>query len=239
MKGIILAGGKGTRLYPITKAISKQLLPVYNKPMIYYPINTLIEIGIKDILIITTPEDLIYFKNLLKNNDDFNLNFEFKVQKKPNGIAEAFIIGEDFIQNESVCLILGDNLFFNSKSITKNNLKKSSKIFVKKVENPNSYGVLEVFNNVPKLIHEKPQEFISNFAVTGLYIYTSSVIDKVKKLIPSKRGELEITDLNNLYLKSNDCDVVFLESSSVWFDSGTFDSLLEASIYIKGKVNSH
>ena len=127
MKGIILAGGKGTRLYPITKAISKQLLPVYNKPMIYYPINTLIEIGIKDILIITTPEDLIYFKNLLINNNDFNLNFEFKVQNKPNGIAEAFIIGEEFIQNEDVCLILGDNLFFNSKSITKKILKSHQK----------------------------------------------------------------------------------------------------------------
>ena len=161
MKGIILAGGKGTRLYPITKAISKQLLPVYNKPMIYYPINTLLEIGIKDVLIITTPEDLIYFKNLLKNNDDFNLNFEFKVQNKPNGIAEAFIIGEEFIENDSVCLILGDNLFFNSKSITKNDLKKSSKIFVKKVKNPNSYGVLEVYNNIPKLIHEKPSKYIS------------------------------------------------------------------------------
>ena len=233
MKGIILAGGKGTRLYPITKAISKQLLPVYNKPMIYYPINTLIEIGIKDILIITTPEDLIYFKNLLINNNDFNLNFEFKVQKKPNGIAEAFIIGEEFIQNEDVCLILGDNLFFNSKSITKKNLKKSSKIFVKKVENPNSYGVLEVLNDTPKLIHEKPQKFISNFAVVGLYMYTSSVIDKVKKLNPSKRGELEITDLNNIYLKSEECDVVYLEDDSSWFDSGTFDSLLKASNFVK------
>jgi len=233
MKGIILAGGKGTRLYPITKAISKQLLPVYNKPMIYYPINTLIEIGVKDILIITTPEDLIYFKNLLINNDDFNLNFEFKVQKLPNGIAEAFIIGEEFIQNEDVCLILGDNLFFNSKSITKKNLNKSSKIFVKKVENPNSYGVLEVFNDTPKLIHEKPQKFISNFAVVGLYMYTSSVVDKVKKLNPSKRGELEITDLNNIYLKSEECDVVYLEDDSSWFDSGTFDSLLKASNFVK------
>ena len=233
MKGIILAGGKGTRLYPITKAISKQLLPVYNKPMIYYPINTLIEIGVKDILIITTPEDLIYFKNLLINNDDFNLNFEFKVQKSPNGIAEAFIIGEEFIQNEDVCLILGDNLFFNSKSITKKNLNKSSKIFVKKVENPNSYGVLEVFKDTPKLIHEKPQKFISNFAVVGLYMYTSSVVDKVKKLNPSKRGELEITDLNNIYLKSEECDVVYLEDDSSWFDSGTFDSLLKASNFVK------
>ena len=233
MKGIILAGGKGTRLYPITKAISKQLLPVYNKPMIYYPINTLIEIGIKDILIITTPEDLIYFKNLLINNDDFNLNFEFKVQKKPNGIAEAFIIGEEFIKNEDVCLILGDNLFFNSKSITKKSLKKSSKIFVKKVENPNSYGVLEVLKDSPKLIHEKPQEFISNFAVVGIYMYTSSVIDKVKQLNPSKRGELEITDLNNIYLKGGECDVVYLEDDSSWFDSGTFDSLLKASNFVK------
>ena len=141
MKGIILAGGKGTRLYPITKAISKQLLPVYNKPMIYYPINTLIEIGINDILIITTPEDQVYFKNLLIDNKDFKVNFEFKIQNKPNGIAEAFIIGEDFIQNDNVCLILGDNLFFNSKVIQKK-LIKSSKIFVKEVKNPNRYGVL-------------------------------------------------------------------------------------------------
>jgi len=233
MKGIILAGGKGTRLYPVTKAISKQLLPVYNKPMIYYPINTLIEIGIKDILIISTPEDLIYFKNLLINNNDYNLNFEFKVQNKPNGIAEAFIIGEDFIQNEDVCLILGDNLFFNSKLIAKKNLKNSSKIFVKRVENPNSYGVLELFNNAPKLIHEKPKEFISNFAVVGLYMYNSSVIDKAKELNPSKRGELEITDLNNIYLEAGECDVVYLEDESYWFDSGTFESLFSASDFVR------
>ena len=238
MKGIILAGGKGTRLYPITKAISKQLLPVYNKPMIYYPVNTLLEIGIKDILIITTPEDLIYFKNLLKNNDDFDLNFEFKVQNKPNGIAEAFIIGEEFIQNESVCLILGDNLFFNSKLITKNDLKKSSKIFVKKVENPNSYGVLEVYNNAPKLIHEKPSKYISDNAVVGLYMYKNNVIENAKSLNPSKRGELEITDLNNIYIKKNDCDVIYLEEKSEWFDSGTFESLFDASEYVKRNYNS-
>ncbi len=238
MKGIILAGGKGTRLYPITKAISKQLLPVYNKPMIYYPINTLKEIGIKDILIITTPEDQIYFQNLLKNNNDFNLNFEFKVQNRPNGIAEAFLIGEEFIHNEDVCLILGDNLFFNSMSITKKQLKKSSRIFVKKVKNPNSYGVLEVINDSPTSIHEKPQEFISNFAVVGLYMYTSLVIEKVKNLNPSKRGELEITDLNNIYLKEGDCDVVYLEDKSVWFDSGTFESLFDASEYVKINYNS-
>ena len=238
MKGIILAGGKGSRLYPITKAISKQLLPVYNKPMIYYPIETLLEIGIKDILIITTPEDLIYFKNLLINNNDFKLNFEFKIQNRPNGIAEAFIIGEDFVQNEDVCLILGDNLFFNSKSITNNYLKKSSKIFVKKLENPNSYGVLEVYNNIPKLIHEKPSKYISDNAVVGLYMYKNNVIEIAKSLNPSKRGELEITDLNNIYIKKNDCDVIYLEEKSEWFDSGTFESLFYAAEYVKRNYNS-
>ena len=239
MKGIILAGGKGTRLYPITKAISKQLLPIYNRPMIYYPINTLLEIGIKDILIITTPEDQVYFKNLLIDNKDFKVNFEFKIQKKPNGIAEAFIIGKDFIQNDDVCLILGDNLFFNSKAIHQKKLIKSSKIFVKEVKNPNRYGVLEIQNNEPILIHEKPIKYISDYAVVGLYMFSENVITEVKKLKASKRGELEITDLNNLYLKSNDCEVVYLENDSVWFDSGTFDSLLEASIYIKRNINSH
>ena len=160
MKGIILAGGKGTRLYPITKAISKQLLPVYNKPMIYYPINTLREIGINDILIITTPEDQVYFKNLLIDNKDFKINFEFKVQNKPNGIAEAFIIGENFIENEDICLILGDNLFFNSELILNKNLKKPSRIFVKEVANPNSYGVLDLQNKKPILIREKPKKHI-------------------------------------------------------------------------------
>ncbi len=232
MKGIILAGGKGTRLYPITKAISKQLLPVYNKPMIYYPINTLKEIGIKDILIITTPEDQIYFKNLLINNNDFNLNFEFKIQNKPNGIAEAFIIGEDFIQNDDVCLILGDNLFFNTQSINKKKLLKSSKIFVKEVQNPNLYGVLELQNDEPILIHEKPKKNISNYIVVGLYMYNNSVINKAKMLKPSKRGEFEITELNNIYLKKEDCEVVFMEKNSVWFDSGDFDSLLKAANYV-------
>ena len=234
MKGIILAGGKGTRLYPITKAISKQLLPVYNKPMIYYPINTLKEIGIRDILIITTPEDLIYFKNLLKNNDDFDVKFEFEVQNKPNGIAQAFIIGEKFIKNNNVCLILGDNLFFDSKKIN-SDLKNSSKIFIKKVNNPSSYGVLEFKDNSPLLIHEKPKKFISNYAVLGIYMYKSSVVDIAKRLEPSYRNEYEITDLNNLYLKNNDCQVVKLEEESEWFDSGTFDSLLKASNFVKKK----
>jgi len=232
MKGIILAGGKGTRLYPITKAISKQLLPVYNKPMIYYPINTLLEIGIKDILIITTPEDQVYFKNLLNNNNDFKINFDFKIQNEPNGIAEAFIIGEDFIQNDDVCLILGDNLFFNSRAIHKKKLTKSSKIFVKEVKNPNKYGVLEIHNNEPIFIHEKPKEHISNYIVVGIYMYNNSVINKVKSLKPSNRGELEITDLNNLYLKKEDCEIIYLERNSVWFDSGDFDSLLNASNFI-------
>ena len=232
MKGIILAGGKGTRLYPITKAISKQLLPVYNKPMIYYPINTLLEIGIEDILIITTPEDQVYFKNLLNNNNDFKINFDFKIQNEPNGIAEAFIIGEDFIQNDDVCLILGDNLFFNSRAIHKKKLTKSSKIFVKEVRNPNKYGVLEIQNNEPIFIHEKPKEHISNYIVVGIYMYNNSVINKVKKLKPSNRGELEITDLNNLYIKKKDCEIIYMERNSVWFDSGDFDSLLNASNFI-------
>ena len=232
MKGIILAGGKGTRLYPITKAISKQLLPVYNKPMIYYPINTLLEIGIKDILIITTPEDQVYFKNLLIDNQDFKVNFEFKIQNNPNGIAEAFVIGEDFIQNDDVCLILGDNLFFNSKLIHQKKLIKSSKIFVKEVKNPNRYGVLEIQNNEPILIHEKPKENISNYIVVGIYMYNNSVINNVKKLKPSKRGELEITDLNNIYLKNKDCEVVFMKENSVWYDSGDFDSLLNAANFV-------
>ena len=232
MKGIILAGGKGTRFYPITKAISKQLLPVYNKPMIYYPINTLLEIGINDILIITTPEDQVYFKNLLIDNKDFKINFEFKVQSKPNGIAEAFIIGEDFIQNQDVCLILGDNLFFNTKSIHQKELLKSSRIFVKEVQNPNLYGVLELQNDEPILIHEKPKKNISNYIVVGLYMYNNSVINKAKMLKPSKRGEFEITELNNIYLKKEDCEVVFMEKNSVWFDSGDFDSLLKAANYV-------
>ena len=232
MKGIILAGGKGTRLYPITKAISKQLLPVYNKPMIYYPINTLISIGIKDILIITTPEDQIYFKNLLLSNDDFDVKFEFEVQQKPNGIAQAFIIGEKFIKNEDICLILGDNLFFNTKKIN-SDLNNSSKIFIKKVKNPSSYGVLEIEKESPLLIHEKPKTFISNYAVLGIYMYKSSVVDVAKRLEPSTRNEYEITDLNNIYLKNNDCDIVILEENSKWFDSGTFNTLLEASNFVK------
>ena len=183
MKGIILAGGKGTRLYPITKAISKQLLPVYNKPMIYYPITTLLEMGIREILIITTPEDQVYFKNLLNENKDFKINFEFKIQNKPNGIAEAFIIGEDFIKNDDVCLILGDNLFFNSNLIKHKKLIKSSKIFIREVKNPNKYGVLEIQNNKPILIHEKPNENISNYIVVGIYMYNNSVINKMYKRI--------------------------------------------------------
>ena len=238
MKGIILAGGKGTRLYPITKAISKQLLPVYDKPMIYYPINTLLDIGIKEILIITTPEDQIYFKNLLINNDDFKIDFKFEIQKKPNGIAEALIIGEHFIKNDNVCLILGDNLFFNSNVISYKKLKKSSRIFVKKVSDYKRYGVLEEVNNKPLLIHEKPRKYISDNVVVGIYMYKNNVIELVKHLKPSKRGELEITDLNNIYINKNDCDVVYLEKSSVWFDSGTFESLYNASEYIKRNYKS-
>tara|TARA_B100001989_G_C24549207_1_gene473101 strand:+ start:3048 stop:3764 length:717 start_codon:yes stop_codon:yes gene_type:complete len=233
MKGIILAGGRGTRLYPITKSISKQLLPVYNKPMIYYPIDTLRKMGIDEILIITTPEDQIYFKKLLKDGSEFNVNITYEIQFKPNGIAEAFIIAEEFIEKENVCLVLGDNLFFDSNLLLDIKLKKSSKIFVKKVENPNSYGVLEEKNNKPLIIHEKPKSFISNNAVVGVYMYNFSVVNQAKNLIPSKRNEIEITDLNNIYLKNNDCEVIYLEDDSHWFDSGTFDSLLDASNFVK------
>lgn len=238
MKGIILAGGNGTRLYPITKSISKQLLPIFNKPMIYYPIKTLSNIGIKKILIITAPKYQLYFKDLLLNNTDFNLDFEFQIQKKPNGIAEAFIIGKDFIKSDDVCLILGDNLFFNTKVILDKKLNKSSKIFVKKVKNPNRYGVLEEYNNKPILIHEKPSKYISDKVVLGIYMYKNNVIDIVKKLVPSTRGELEITDLNNIYINKNDCDVVNMEKESIWFDSGTFETLFDASEYVKNNYNT-
>ena len=199
--------------------------------MIYYPINTLIKIGINEILIITTKEDKVIYENLL-NNSDFNINFCFEVQEKPNGIPEAFIIGKNFIEKDNVCLILGDNLFFNSYLLN-SKLNKSSKIFVKNVSKPNSYGVLQENNRIPKLIHEKPNIHISNYAVVGLYMYNNSVIDLAKELKPSDRGETEITDLNNIYLKNNDCEVIYLEENCKWFDSGTFDSLLDASIYIR------
>lgn len=200
--------------------------------MIYYPIKTLIKIGIKDILIITTPDDQVYFKRLLLNNDDFNVNFEFKVQNKPNGIAEAFIIGEKFIKSDDVCLILGDNLFFNSKIILNKKLKKGAKIFVKKVNNASRYGVLEGSDEKPLFIHEKPQKHISDNAVVGIYMFKSSVIKNSKSLKPSERGELEITDLNNFYIKNNDCEIFHLEENSFWFDSGTFETLFEASEFV-------
>ena len=233
MKGIILAGGKGTRLHPITKAISKQLLPVYNKPMIYYPISTLKKIGIKEILIITTPKDQIFFKNLLKDGSEFNVKFSYKTQKKPKGIADAFLIGEEFIGDDNVCLILGDNLFFNTDVLYENNLKKRCKIFIKKVKNPNNYGVLEEKKGVVYKIHEKPKRFISNYVVVGIYMFTNSVVEYVKRLKPSKRGEIEITDLNNIYIDNNSCEVVLLENDSIWFDSGTFDSLVDACNFVR------
>ena len=201
--------------------------------MIFYPFQTLIDAEINDVLIITNPEDLNLFEKLFKDYaSDNGINISFKVQKEPNGIAEAFIIGEHFIQNDDVCLILGDNLFFNSKAIHEKKLIKPSKIFVKEVKNPNRYGVLEIQNNEPILIHEKPKENISNYIVVGIYMYNNSVINKVKNLKPSNRGELEITDLNNLYLKKEDCEIVYMEKNSVWFDSGDFDSLLNAANFV-------
>jgi len=238
MKGIILAGGKGSRLKPLTDVICKQLLPVYDKPMIFYPLKTLISLGINEVLIITDNKNLENFKKLLGEGLNFNISIKYEIQDKPNGIAEAFIIGKNFIKNDKVCLILGDNLFFTNDFFNNKTkiLSKGSKIFLKKVDNPNRYGVMEMDSNFnPIAIHEKPSINISNFAVVGLYMFDNSVIKIAEKLIPSKRNELEITDINNIFLKNKNCECVYLPINSKWFDSGTFDSLLEASNYVKLK----
>ena len=240
MKGIILAGGKGTRLYPITKAISKQLLPVYNKPMIYYPINTLLEIGIKDILIITTPEDQVYFKNLLIDNKDFKVNFEFKIQKKPNGIAESFIIAEDFIEEDPIALILGDNIFYGidfkkqlELVVERTLAGKMATIFGYSVKNPKRYGVIEFDDEgLPISIEEKPVKPKSNNAVVGLYFYPNEVVKVAKQISPSKRGELEITSLNQYFLSNGQLKVEKFQRGFTWLDTGTHKSLLGAGQFI-------
>ena len=237
MKGIILAGGAGTRLNPLTKAISKQLIPVYDKPMIYYPLSTLILAGIKDILIISTPQDLPKFRELFGNGQEIGLNISYQEQPKPEGIAQAFIIGEDFIGKDSVCLILGDNIFYgHSLSITLQrmaNLKSGARIFGYWVANPQRYGVVEFNeNNEVISIEEKPQHPQSNYAIPGLYFYDNEVIDIAKKLKPSTRGELEITDLNLEYLKQGNLKVELLGRGYAWLDTGTPDSLMDASNYI-------
>ena len=241
MKGIILAGGSGTRLYPLTKGVIKQLLPVYDKPMVYYPLATLMLGGIREILIISTPEALPIFETLLGDGKKLGLKLSYKVQEKPNGLAEAFILGEEFIKDDDVCLILGDNIFFGhgfpmmlrkSKEILKNDRK--SVIFGYYVKDPERYGVAE-FDEAGNVIslEEKPKNPKSNYAVTGLYFYTNDVIKKAKSIKPSDRGELEITDVNKLYLEENKLHVELMGRGFAWLDTGTFESLLEASNFIQ------
>ena len=240
MKGIILAGGAGTRLYPTTMVVSKQLLPVYDKPMIYYPISVLMLAGIKDILIISTPHDINNFKKLLGNGSQFGLNFSYKIQPSPDGLAQAFILGEDFIENDPVAMILGDNVFFGagfSSSLIKAS-KKAQKgiatVFAYMVKDPERYGVIEFDKNKKIIsIEEKPKFPKSNYAITGLYFYDNNVIKYAKKLKPSNRGELEISDLNKIYLSLNKLNVEVLGRGFAWLDTGTHDSLIRASQYVQ------
>jgi len=235
MKGIILAGGSGTRLHPITLTTSKQLIPVFDKPMIYYPLSTLIYAGIKDILIISTKRDLPNFQKLLGDGKQLGCNFSYKVQHKPNGLAQAFVLGEKFIGNDSVCLILGDNIFqMKIKDLENCSSVSGGLIFGYRVNDPERYGVVEFDgNNNAISLEEKPANPKSNFAVPGLYFYDNSVVDIAKKLKPSKRGEYEITDINKFYLNNNKLRVSLLSRGSVWLDTGTIQSLLKANIYVQ------
>ena len=240
MKGIILAGGSGTRLYPLTIGQSKQLLAIHDKPMIYYPLSVLMLAGIKDILIISTPQDLPNFKRLLSNGSQLGMNFSYEEQKKPNGIAEAFIIGEEFIGTDPVCLILGDNMFYGSgftkilkKSVEDVEKNKKAKVFGYYVNNPSRYGVVENDNKGSVIsLEEKPKTPKSNYAVVGLYFYPNNVIDIAKNIKPSARGELEITTVNNSFLKNKSLKVELFDKNFTWLDSGTHESMLEASNYI-------
>ena len=240
MKGILLAGGSGTRLYPLTKIISKQLLPVYDKPMIYYPLSTLMLFGIKDILVISTPQDTPNIEKLFKDGSKLGLNITYKVQNSPDGIAQAFLIGEDFIGNDDVCLILGDNIFYMGdqfdsfkKEIDKNSGKKAT-IFAYHVSDPERFGVVEFDENRNVIsIEEKPKIPKSNYASVGLYFYPSDVVEKTKTLKPSGRNELEITDLNNLYLNEGKLSVVPMKRGNAWLDAGTPDSLMDSSNFVQ------
>lgn len=237
MKGIVLAGGSGTRLYPITKSISKQIIPVYDKPMIYYPVSILLLAGIKEILIISTPQDIHLYQNLLGDGSSLGVRFEYAIQPSPDGLAQAFLIGEEFIGDDSVCMVLGDNIFYgyNLSNMLKEAaaLKDGAIVFGYYVNDPERYGVAE-FNAEGKVlsIEEKPEKPKSNYAVTGLYFYSNDVVKKAKSLKPSARGELEITDLNKLYLAEGRLNVQLMGRGVAWLDTGTHDSLLEASNFI-------
>ena len=237
MKGILLAGGTGSRLHPLTLAVSKQLMPIYDKPMIYYPLSTLISSGIREILIISTPEDLPLFKKLLGNGNQLGCVFDYAVQESPNGIAEAFIIGESFIGNDKVALILGDNIFYGtglSNLLQKNNNPDGGVIYAYHVHDPERYGVVD-FNVKGEVlsIQEKPKKPKSNFAIPGIYFYDNSVIEIAKNISPSLRGELEITDINKAYLEKGKLSVSVLDKGTAWLDTGTFQSLLQASQFVE------
>jgi glucose-1-phosphate thymidylyltransferase len=240
-KGIILAGGTGSRLYPVTQSVSKQLLPVYDKPMIYYPLSILMRAGIRDVLIITTPHEQTLFCNLLKDGSQWGMNISYEIQHSPDGLAQAFLIGEQFINNEAVALILGDNIFYGGnlmKECERAVESDCATVFAYRVNEPEHYGVVEFDkNNKPLSIEEKPKESKSNYAVTGLYFYDKDVVEIAKNIKPSARGELEITSVNNEYLLKDKLAVSKLSRGCTWFDAGTFDNLLEVSNYVASIQN--